>query len=292
MKGNGANMAEVTEADVSVIKPDCRSALALEQQAEDIAVGKANNTVGRTFVLAIMAGIMIGMGALFMTFVKADKTLGFAASSILGGLCFSLGLMCVIIAGSELFTGNCLMVIAAGSKRISWGAVVKNWVTVWIGNFAGSLILVGIVFGCGLMGTQAGDNTIGAQMVSVASGKIGLDPSQIFFRGIMCNLLVCLAVWMGFAGRTVIDKVFTSIFPVMAFVAMGFEHCVANMFFLPMGVIASQSGYGAVVLTWGGVFYNIGFATLGNIVGGAVFVGLIYWLAYHKKESGDVEAAR
>lgn len=276
-------MDAITKQDVAAVKPDCRSAASLEAKAEEVAIGKASLPIGRMFTLAVMAGFQIGMGALFMTFVKADKTLGFAAASVLGGLAFSLGLLCVIVAGSELFTGNCLMVMAAISKKISWGRVLRNWVVVWIGNFAGSLLLVGIIIGCGLMGTKAGDNTIGAQMVSVAAGKINLNPGQIFFRAIMCNVLVCLAVWMGFAGRTVIDKVFTSMFPVIAFVAMGFEHCVANMFFLPMGVFASQSGYGDTILTWGGVFYNIGIATLGNIVGGAVIVGVLYWIGYHKK---------
>ena len=232
------------------------------------------------------------LGALFMTFVKADPTLPFAASSVLGGHVFSLGLICVIVAGAELFTGNSLMVMAALSKKIGWGDLVKNWVIVWVFNLVGSLILVALVAGCGLMATKAGDNTIGNQMVAIASGKINLDAAQIFFRGILCNFLVCLAVWMGFAGRTVIDKIFTCIFPVMAFVAMGFEHCVANMFFLPMGVVAAMSGFGTQLdpallanVNVMGAAYNIGLATLGNIVGGAIFVGVLYWIAYHKKEA-------
>lgn len=277
-------MAEITQADVLATKPDCLSGGPLEGKAETIGIGKTKLEIPRMFALAIMAGIDIGMGALFMTYVKADHTLTFAAANVLGGLCFSLGLICVIVAGAELFTGNCLMVMACMSKKASWGGLLKNWVVVWIGNLVGSLILVGIIVGTGVAAMKAGDNTIGNQMVAVASGKISLAPDQIFFRAIMCNLLVCLAVWMGFAGRTVIDKIFTAVFPVMAFVAMGFEHCVANMFFLPMGVIASQMGYGTTVLTWGGAFYNISIATIGNIVGGAVFVGVIYWIGYRKKE--------
>ena len=274
---------DVTKDDVLATKPDCLSGAPLLEKAETVGVGKANLAVGRMFMLAIMAGIQIGMGALFMTYVKADQSLTFAAASVLGGLCFSLGLICVVVAGAELFTGNVLMVCAKASGKIGWAPMFKNWAVVWLGNLVGSLVLVGVIVGCGLMGTKAGDNTIGAQMVAVAAGKINLDPVQIIFRGIMCNLLVCLAVWMGFAGRTVIDKIFTCIFPVMAFVAMGFEHCVANMFFLPIGVIASQSGYGAAELAWSGVFYNISLATVGNIIGGAVFVGLLYWFAYRKK---------
>ena len=244
-KGNV--MVELRPEDLNATKPDCLSGTALEQKAESVGLAKTQMEIGRTIVLALMAGMLIGSGALFMTCVKADPTLGFAASNILGGFCFSLGLICVIVAGAELFTGNCLMVMGAASKRFAWAKVLKNWVVVWLGNFAGSLVLVGIVFGCSIMAIKAGDNTIGAQMVTVASGKIGLDPAQIIFRGIMCNFLVCLAVWMGFAGRTVIDKIFTTIFPVMAFVAMGFEHCVANMFLLPMGVVAAD---GALQLGW------------------------------------------
>ena len=277
-------METITKADISAVKPDCLSAQALEQKAEAVGIGKTKLEVGRMFVLAMMAGMQIGCGALFMTYVKADQTLSFAAASVLGGLCFSLGLICVIVAGAELFTGNCLMVIAASGKKIAWGAMLKNWGIVWLGNLVGSLLLVGIIVGCGLLGTKAGDNTIGAQMVAVAAGKINLSWSRIFFRGIMCNFLVCLAVWMGFAGRTVIDKIFTTIFPVMAFVAMGFEHCVANMFFLPMGYVAALSGYGSATITVGGICVNLVFATLGNIVGGAVFVGLCYWLAYRKQD--------
>ena len=289
LTAKGTTMS-VTPEDVAAVKPDCLAGAAIEGKAETIGTNKAAMTPGAIAPLAILAGMFIGMGALFMTYVKADQTLPFAASSVLGGLVFSLGLICVVIAGAELFTGNMLMTMAALSKKIGWGDLAKNWVVVWVFNLLGSLILVCVIFGCGLMATKAGDNTIGNQMVAIASSKIGLDPVQIVFRGIMCNLLVCLAVYMGFAGRTVIDKIFTCIFPVMAFVAMGFEHCVANMFFLPMGVLAAGQGFGtqldAAVLagvTWQGAAYNIAFATIGNILGGAIFVALLYWLAYRKK---------
>ena len=274
-------MEQVSKADILAVKPDCLSAGATEAKAETVAKGKVSTPLGRCFALAILAGMFIGSGALFMTYVKADQTLSFAAANVLGGLCFSLGLICVIVAGAELFTGNSLMVMAALSKKISWVELVKNWVVVWLGNFVGSLILVLVVVGCASAAIAAGDNTIGNQMVAVASGKINLTPLQIFCRGIGCNLLVCLAVWMGFCGRTVIDKIFTAIFPVMAFVALGFEHCVANMFFLPMGYVASLMGYGTVgVLSLGGICINIIFATLGNIVGGSIFVGVLYWFSY------------
>ena len=228
-----------------------------------------------------------------MLLFKSDGAMSFGPSQVVGGICFSLGLVCVIVAGAELFTGNCLMVAAALDKKVTWVDVLKNWVIVYLGNLVGSLIIVGILLGGNFAGMNGGE--VGNAMINVAFGKINLAPGVIFFRGIMCNWLVCLAVWMGFAGRTVIDKVFTSMLPVVAFVACGFEHCVANMFFLPMG-IAALNTYGYVgdidpakleainqALTAGGACYNIGLATLGNIVGGAIMVGMVYWAAYHKK---------
>ena len=277
----------IEKEDLAAVKPDCLASAATQAKGETVAVGKSKLAPGRCFVLAILAGMFIGCGALFMTLVKSDANLSFAVASVLGGLCFSLGLICVVVAGAELFTGNNLMVMGALSKKISWGDLLKNWVIVWIGNFVGSLILVGIVAGANTAGLNGGE--VGSTMMTVAAGKISLTPTVIFCRGILCNFLVCLAVWMGFAGKTVIDKIFTCIFPVMAFVAMGFEHCVANMFFLPMGIIAKGMGLAYTgsadisVLTWGGAFYNIGFATLGNIVGGAIFVGVLYWIAYAKR---------
>ena len=284
---------EELKKEVTAAKPDCRSAGALFAQAQNVAIGKTKLAALPAFALSVMAGMLIATGATFMLLVKGDSTLSFAVSQVLGGLAFSLGLLCVIVAGAELFTGNCLMVCAAADRKISWGAVLKNWALVYVGNLVGSLVIVGILLGANFAGMNNG--AVGNAMINVAYSKISLAPEAIFFRGIMCNWLVCLAVWMGFAGRTVIDKVFTTIFPVMAFVACGFEHCVANMFFLPMGIAAFNTcGYAgdidpakldamAQVLNAGGACYNIGLATLGNIVGGAIMVGMMYWIAYHKK---------
>ena len=278
----------IVKEDLLAIKPDCVAGAAIEAKGETVAEGKCKLEPARCFILAILAGLFIGLGALLMTYVKSDGNLSFAVSSVLGASCFSLGLIMVVVGGAELFTGNNLMVMGALSKKVTWGAVLKNWVIVWVGNFVGSLILVGIVAGANSAGMNGGE--VGSMMMTVAAGKISLPASTIIFRGILCNLLVCMAVWMGFAGKTVIDKIFTCIFPVMAFVAMGFEHCVANMFFLPMGIIAKSMGVAYTgsanidALTWGGAFYNIGFATIGNIIGGAIFVGVLYWLAYAKRE--------
>lgn len=279
----------IEKEDLNAVKPDCLAPAAIQAKGETVAVGKANMLPGRAFALSILAGMFIGSGALFMTYVKADSALSFAPSQVLGGFVFTLGLICVIVAGAELFTGNTLMVMAALSKKITWSGVLKNWVLVWVGNFVGSLVLASVVLGANLAALGGGE--VGNAMMTIAAGKINLDPLIIFCRGIICNFLVCLAVWMGFAGKTVIDKIFTTIMPVMAFVALGAEHCVANMFFLPMGVLTKATGIAYTgsanidVLTWGGAFYNIGFATLGNIVGGAIFVGILYWFAFHKKEA-------
>ena len=273
--------------DLVIPDPNCLSATAMEQKAESVGVAKADNGLSRVFMLAVMAGMQIGMGALLMTIVKSDSALSFGLSQLLGGMSFSLGLICVVVAGAELFTGNSLMVMGAMSHRFSWGALAKNWAVVWAGNLVGALVLVGVIAACGTWGMNGG--AVGDTMVSVATSKAGLPWLTAFFRGIMCNVLVCLAVWMGFAGKSVIDKIFTCIFPVMAFVACGFEHCIANMFFLPIGTLAFANGYGASVagaadaLTAAGIASNISAATLGNIVGGAVFVGLLYWFAYRKK---------
>ena len=288
-------MAEITPEDIAATKPDCRGAAALFAQAQNVAMGKAKLPAARAFALAIMAGMLIATGATFMLLTKGDTTLSFAPSQVLGGVAFSLGLLCVIVAGAELFTGNCLMVCAAADGKISWLDVLKNWLVVYVGNLVGSLLIVAILIGGNFAGMNGG--AVGNAMINVAYGKISLTPDVIFFRGIMCNWLVCLAVWMGFAGRTVIDKVFTSMLPVVAFVACGFEHCVANMFFLPMGVAAlNLYGYtgdidaaklDAIMQTVniGGCCYNIALATLGNIVGGAIMVGMVYWAAYHKKQA-------
>ncbi len=274
------------DAEIAALKPDCAAGAAIEAKAETIGKNKTGMDNVRCFALAVLAGMFIACGGLFMTFVKADSTLSFAASQLLGGLAFSLGLICVVVAGAELFTGNNLMIMGALSKKYSWGEVAKNWVVVWLGNLVGSLLVIALVVGSNSMGMNGG--ALGTAMMSIAAGKISLSPVAIVCRGIMCNFLVCLAVWMGFAGRTVIDKIFTCIFPVMAFVAMGFEHCVANMFLLPMGVVACMMGAdaGAVntaVLTFGGCAYNILLATVGNIIGGSVFVGVLYWIGYAKR---------
>ena len=233
-----------------------------------------------------MAGAFIAMGAMFFLLVSGDPDLPFAIHRVLGGVLFSLGLLLVVVCGAELFTGNTMIVMSAASKKISWGAVLKNWVVVFVGNFVGALIIVGLVYLSGMHTMNGG--IVGQTMVNVASSKMTPDWLTLFAKGIMCNFLVCLAVWIGYAGKTVADKMLGILLPIAAFVACGFEHCVANMFFLPMGILLSSvgivpAGFDPSILTWSGALWNWSATVPGNIVGGALFVGMAYWVAYHKK---------
>lgn len=282
------------DSQLNAIKPDALGPAAVETKTEGLGVGKVNMATGQAFVLSILAGMFIGMGGMFMLLIKSDASLGFVASQLLGGLCFCLGLFLVITAGAELFTGNCLMICGKLSDKYSWGKMLKSWLIVFVGNLVGALILVGLLYFAGYWSMNG--NGVGDAMITVACSKISPAWSVLFFKGIMCNFLVCLAVWVGFASRTIVDKFFAVLLPITAFVACGFEHCVANMFFLPMGFVMKLSGFAYAgnanidVLTLGGICYNISAATLGNIVGGAIFVGLMYWLAYAKKnKKADAE---
>lgn len=274
-------------SELQALRPDALAPAAIEAKAEEVACGKTELSVGRCFVLAMLAGMFIAFGAMFFCTFLGDASLPFAVQRLVGGLCFCLGLVLVLCCGAELFTGNALMVCAWASKRIALSAMVKNWIIVWCGNLVGSLIVVLIVFMAHVADMNSGG--VGSVMISTAVSKISPDWVTLFFKGILCNILVCLAVWIGFAARTVVDKVVGILLPIAAFVTCGFEHCVANMFFLPMGFILNATGYATTVatdcLTLGGILYNLSAATLGNIVGGALFVGLAYWFAYHKKEN-------
>lgn len=274
------------EAQVSQIKPDAVAPAGIEAKAEALAVGKAKMSLPTMFVLAIAAGMFIACGATLFTLVQGDADLPFVAKRLLGGVSFSVGLMLVVVCGSELFTGNCLMVCGLGSKKVSFGGMLRNWVVVWLGNFAGSLLIAAIVFGSQMGAMNSG--MVGDAMVSIAASKVTPDALTLFCKAIMCNFLVCLAVWMTFAGRTVVDKLLACVMPITVFVACGFEHCIANMFFLFEGFFAKLAGYGATAASavdLGPIFFNLGIVTLGNIVGGSILVGLVYWFAYARKAS-------
>lgn len=259
-----------------------------ETVASTVGVGKATSPWFTVFVLGILAGSYIGFGGLLSTTVTFDLAAkaGIGLTKFLAGSAFSLGLILVVIAGAELFTGNNLMVSSVLSKEITFSTMTKRWALVYAANFIGSILLALIFYYSGLWKT--GDSALGVAAIGVAAKKVSLDFSEALVRGIGCNWLVCLAVWMALAARQTIGKIFAIFFPIMGFVAIGFEHCVANMYFIPTGIflknwagIGSASMAGLDALTWANfVWKNLLPVTIGNIIGGAVFVGMSYWGAY------------
>ena len=267
----------------------------IAEKIKEACYGKCRIPTKKFFVLAILAGAFIAFGAELSIMVSHDvgarMSVGFA--KFLGGSVFSVGLMLVVIAGSELFTGDNLIVIAALEKKIRWSELFKAWGIVYLGNFVGSIIIVVMMFYSGLW--AANGSTVGATAINIANAKVHLTFMQALMRGIGCNWLVCLAVWMAASAKDVIGKIFAIYFPIMAFVASGFEHSVANMFFIPYGIflkgapsVINATGKSASFfneLNWGTfITHNLIAVTIGNIIGGAFFVGLIYWYIYLKKE--------
>ena len=264
---------------------DAYSPKEIAERVETIGVAKARLSVLAVAVLGLLAGGFIGLGALYFTLITSDATLGFAAARLLGGLAFSLGLILVVIAGAELFTGNNLLVMAWASRRITTGELAQNWLIVYLANFAGALGLVFLV----LLSRQwlMNGGVVGMNAVNIAAAKTDLPFWEAFFKGVLCNILVCLAVWLALAGRSVTDKVCAIVFPISAFVAAGFEHSVANMYFIPLGILLKeQIGItGAESLTWFGLFFNLVPVTLGNIAGGGAMVALVYYFVYRYPET-------
>jgi formate/nitrite transporter len=246
-------------------------------------VAKANADVISVFVLGVLAGAFIALGAVFATLVGTDSTLGFGMTRWLAGIAFSLGLILVVVAGAELFTGNNLMVMAVASRQVAVGRLLRMWLIVYVGNFVGALSVVAMAWLAGWWTLD--DKAVGTSALAIAAGKTALPFGNVFFRGILANALVCLAVWLATGGRSLTDKVFAIVPPIAAFVANGFEHSVANMYFIPMGlVLKDRAGMGGTVdtssLTFEGFARNLVASTLGNIVGGAILVGIVYWFVY------------
>jgi formate transporter len=255
----------------------------IKEAIEKVGVKKTNLPLQASFMLAIVAGGSIGLGALYYTIIASDAELSFAAARVVGGLVFSLGLALVLVGGAELFTGNNLIVMAWASRKVSTGEMLRNWVVVYFGNLVGSLGLVFLVFFSHHLDMNGG--RIGLSILNTAVAKIHPDIVTLFFKGILCNVLVCLAVWLAYAGRSVTDKLVALIFPISAFIAAGFEHCVANMYFLPMAWLLKQTGnvpadFDTSLITLSGIVHNLVPVTLGNIVGGAGLVGAVYWVIY------------
>lgn len=246
-------------------------------------------------VLAVLAGAFIGLGAMAATIMWTGTTpvMPFGVARMLGGLVFALGLILVVLGGAELFTGNNLMVIAAASRRISVMALLRAWAIVFVGNMIGALGTAALVFLAGQHELAGGG--VGQTMLAIGSAKAELPFVEAFFLGILCNVLVCLAVWLCYGAHTTTDKLLAILFPIAAFVAAGFEHSVANMYFIPLAMIvkafapdsfwvligSTPDVYGSVSLA--GLLHNLVPVTLGNVFGGGVLVGLVYWFVYLRR---------
>lgn len=266
-------------------------------KVEDIGVKKGNLDFLSMFMLAVLAGAFIAFGAVFCTTVVtavADKV-GFGITRLLGGLVFSLGLILVVVAGAELFTGNNLLVMATASGKLSISKLGWNWLVLYVGNFVGSIFMAGLIFWTVHYGMAKGQ--VGVTALNIANAKCNLDFFTAMTRGICCNILVCLAVWLTFSCRTTGDKIMAIIFPITAFVACGFEHSVANMYFIPIGLFIknfapahfwttiNRTAGDFAYLTWPNFFRNLLPVTIGNLIGGAALVGVVYWVIHLRRKT-------
>jgi len=263
----------------------------IARQIEERGVAKAHAGVVPTLALAVLAGAFIALGGVLATTIGAGSELGAGPTRLLMGVGFSLGLILVVIAGAELFTGNNLIVMSLVSRHIGLRALLRNWGLVYVGNLVGALSVVVMVF-YARWWAQA-DYEIGGAALAAADAKVDLSFHVAFVRGILANALVCLAVWLAMGGRTVTDKVLGIVFPVTAFVAAGFEHSIANMYFIPLGMFLSSEPeamaaagmtadeLGRLNFPW--LVHNLVAVSLGNIVGGAGMVGVVYWFIYLKR---------
>jgi len=261
------------------------------EKVSDSAVPKATSNIWKLFILAVLAGAYIAFGGEASTMASFNLTSDPATvglGKLVAGCVFPVGLMLVLLCGGELFTGNCMMVVGAADKKIKFSGIIRNWIIVYIGNFVGAMIIVLFINYTGQL--DAGGGLLGAITVKTAISKVSLDFGKAFVLGIMCNWMVCLAVWMATGAQSTVSKIFSCFFVIALFVMSGFEHCVANMYFIPAGMVAaSNEAYVQLLnldpscLTIGNLFIkNLLPVTLGNIVGGSIFVGMVYWLA-HKK---------
>lgn len=253
-----------------------------ESLACTIGVKKAQGSFLFLAVMGLLAGVYIAFGAQLATMVGHDVApiLGVGIQKLLAGAVFSVGLMMVVVAGAELFTGNNLIVLSVLDGKTSVMSLLRNWLIVYFANFVGSLLIAWLVTQSGLLGTNGG--AVGVSALNIANAKVNLTFMQAFSRGILCNWLVCIAVWMALASKMVIGKLFACFFPIMAFVTSGFEHSVANMYFIPVAMMNTgaefAAGLNVSAVNLAGLVRNLIPVTLGNIVGGAFFVGTLYHL--------------
>ncbi len=262
----------------------------MAERMENVGLKKANLDFWSMFALAVLAGAFIGLGGEFFTLVITDSGLGFGLNKLVGGLVFSLGLILVIIAGAELFTGNNLIIMAWVSGKLALGQLMRNWIIVYFGNLIGALGTVMLMY---LTRQWASASChVGATALNIANAKVNLSFTEGVARGILCNALVCLAVWLCLSGRSVTDKILAIVFPITAFVASGFEHSIANMYFIPMGLLlkgepevvaaAGKAAGDLVNLNLQGFIGNLVSVTTGNIFGGGFMVAVVYWFIYRR----------
>jgi formate transporter len=264
----------------------------IAEKAEAVGVAKTRLDTLTLMALAVLAGAFIAFGALFATTVLAgaDGLFPYGLTRMFAGIAFSLGLVLVVVGGAELFTGNNLMVMAWAAGKVSARQILRAWTIVYIGNFIGAAGTALLVFLSGQY--LAGRGAVASVVLKIALDKSNLPFVQALLLGVLCNTLVCLAVWLALGARTTSDKVLAVIFPVSAFVAVGFEHSVANMYFIPLGLMVKAWGPASLwtqiasspenyaALTWPGFFLSLIPVTIGNIIGGSVLVGGIYWFIY------------
>ena len=248
----------------------------MAERLSALCVAKAHLPVTSMVMLGMLAGAFIGLGAMFNVIVLSDAAVPIALRRVLGGMLFSLGLFLVLVAGAELFTGNNLLAMAWAERKVTTRELLFNWMVVCSSNFAGAVFLAWLVFMSGHTGNDGG--AVREAYLRIAAAKTSLPFEKAFFSGIMCNVLVCLAVWLSLAGRSVTDKFLAVLLPIAAFVAAGFEHCVANMYLIPIGMMLQAQAGQAVELA--GLARNLVPVILGNLVGGSVLVALVYYVIY------------
>lgn len=242
----------------------------------DLGAAKARLPLATLAMLGVLAGAFIGLGALFNVIVLSDAAIPIGLRRVLGGAAFSLGLFLVLVAGAELFTGNNLLAMAWADRQVTTREVLVNWAVVFTANFAGAVGLAGLVLLSGHPGNDGG--AVARTYLEVAQAKTSLSWAGAFFSGIMCNVLVCTAIWVALAGRSVTDKLLAIVLPITAFVAAGFEHSIANMYLIPLAMMLQAEAGQAVDLA--GLFRNLVPVVAGNLVGGSVLVALVYYTIY------------
>jgi formate/nitrite transporter len=262
----------------------------MARACEAAGAAKAGRDALTLVVLGVLAGAFIALGANLMTVVLTGAgDLPWGVTRLLGGLVFSLGLILVIVGGAELFTGDSLMIVACASARITARALLRAWALVYLGNIIGAVGTATLVVLSGQHDFGGGGATVGATALRIAAAKAALPTVQLFFLAVLCNVLVCLAVWMSFGARTTTGKVAVIVPPVTAFVAAGFEHSIANLYFLPYGLALEFAANAADRSTLvphvspGGALHNIAVSTIGNLVGGSLMVGVVYWFVYLRR---------